>query len=308
MEIVQYTPDLQTSVTQLYNRLTADVPHCYPVNEDEFATAIRGVTTGKADKKEGGLDSEAAFVAIVKGAVQAFIHVGIGQVGDNREEDIGVIRFMGYNRGARRVGQAVLEKAEDYLKTHDVSKIFAFSQDCRYRFYHFEHAYLSDALDQVQALLGYNGYHRSEGEVFLDWENYTVTPVPSNSPVTLSIDWQPGRGQLPNCTVRAFQNDEKVGECWSVSGGEFSSHPDAQNWLHTTWLGIEDEFQGQGLGRYLLQYELQEMNKVGYRHAAISTAWDNHRAFLFYSNCGYQTVDWTYEFAKDLSKTPTEKW
>ena len=308
MEIVQYTPDLQTSVTQLYNRLTADVPHCYPVNEDEFATAIRGVTTGKADKKEGGLDSEAAFVAIVKGAVQAFIHVGIGQVGDNREEDIGVIRFMGYNRGARRVGQAVLEKAEDYLKTHDVSKIFAFSQDCGYRFYHFEHAYLSDALDQVQALLGYNGYHRSEGEVFLDWENYTVTPVPSNSPVTLSIDWQPGRGQLPNCTVRAFQNDEKVGECWSVSGGEFSSHPDAQNWLHTTWLGIEDEFQGQGLGRYLLQYELQEMNKVGYRHAAISTAWDNHRAFLFYSNCGYQTVDWTYEFAKDLSKTPTEKW
>jgi len=308
MEIVQYTPDLQASVTQFYNRLTADVPHCYPVNEEEFATAMRGVTTGKADKKEGGLDSETAFVAMVKGAVQAFIHVGIGQVGDNREEEIGVIRFMGYARGARRVGQAVLEKAEDYLKTYDVSKIFAFSQDCVYRFYHFEHAYLSDALDQVQALLGFNGYKRSEGEVFLDWENYTVTPVPSNLPVTLSVDWQPGRGQFPNCTVRAFQDDKEVGECWSVSGGEFSSHPDAQNWLHTTWLGIEDEFQGQGLGRYLLQYELQEMYKVGYRHAAISTAWDNHRAFLFYSNCGYRTVDWTYEFVKNLSETPTHKW
>lgn len=308
MEIVQYTPDLQTSVTQFYNRLTADVPHCYPVNEDEFATAIRGVTTGKANIKEGGLDSEAAFVAMVEGTVQAFIHVGIGQVGDNREVDIGVIRFMGYERGARSVGQAALEKAETYLKAFNVPKIFAFSQDCRYRFYHFEHAYLSDALDQVQGLLGYNGYHRSEGEVFLDWENYTVTPIPSSLPVTLSIDWQPGRGQLPNCTVRAFQNDEKVGECWSVSGGEFSSHPDAQNWLHTTWLGIEDEFQGQGLGRYLLQYELQEMHKVGYRHAAISTAWDNHRAFLFYSNCGYRTVDWTYEFVKNLSETPTQKW
>ena len=281
MEIVQYTPDLQTSVTQFYNRLTADVPHCYAVKEEELATAIRGVTTGKADKKEGGLDSETAFVAMVNGAVQAFIHVGIGQIGNNREEDIGVIRFMGYDRGARHAGQTVLEKAEAYLKTFNVSKIFAFSQDCRYRFYHFEHAYLSDALDQVQALLGYNGYHRSEGEVFLDWENYTVTPVPSSLPVTLSIDWKDGRGQLPNCTVRAFQDDKEVGECWSVSGGEFSSHPDAQNWLHTTWLGIEDEFQGQGLGRYLLQYELQEMNKVGYRHAAISTAWDNHRAFSF---------------------------
>ena len=308
MEIVQYTPDLQTSVTQFYNRLTADIPHCYAVKEEELATAIRGVTTGKADKKEGGLDSETAFVAMVNGAVQAFIHVGIGQVGDNREVDIGVIRFMGYNRGARHAGQTVLEKAEAYLKAFNVSKIFAFSQDCRYRFYHFDHAYLSDALDQVQALLGYNGYHRCEGEVFLDWENYAVTPVPSSLPVTLSVDWKQGRGQFPNCTVRAFQDDKEVGECWSVSGGEFSSHPDAQNWLHTTWLGIEDKFQGQGLGRYLLQYELQEMHKVGYRHAAISTAWDNHRAFLFYSNCGYRIVDWTYGFVKNLSETPTQKW
>ena len=308
MEIVQYTPDLQAPITQFYNHLTVNVPHCYAVKEAEFATAIRGVTTGKADKKEGGVDSETAFVAMVNGAPQAFIHVGLGQIGDNREVDIGVIRFMGYERGARQAGQAVLEKAETYLKTFNVSKIFAFSQDCRYRFYHFDHAYLSDALDQVQALLGYNGYRRSEGEVFLDWEDYSVTPIPSSLPVTLSTDWTDGRGQFPNCTVRAFQDDKEVGECWSVSGGEFSSHPDAQNWLHTTWLGIEDEFQGQGLGRYLLQYELQEMHKVGYRHAAISTAWDNHRAFLFYSNCGYRTVDWTYEFVKDLSETPTQKW
>ena len=304
MEIIQYAADVQTPVTQFYNRLTADVPHCYPVKEKEFATAIRGVTTRKADKKEGGLDSETAFIAMVNSAVQAFIHVGIGQGWDRDEKDVGVIRFFGYERGARRIGQAVLEKAEAYLKTHNISKIFAFSQDCRYRFYHFDHAYLSDALDQVQGILGFNGYHRSAGEVFLDWEDYSVTPVPSSLPVTLSIDWKEGRGQLPNCTVRAFQDDKEVGECWSVSGGEFSSHPDAQNWLHTTWLGIEDEFQGQGLGRYLLQYELQEMHKVGYRHAAISTAWDNHRAFLFYSNCGYRTVDWTYGYEKVLSEEP----
>ena len=308
MEIIQYTPDMQAPVTQFYNRLTANVSHCYPVKEEEFATAIRGVTTGKADKKEGGLDSETAFVAMVNGAVQAYIHVGIGQIGDNREENVGVIRFMGYERGARHVGQAVLEKAEAYLKTYNVSQIFAFSQDCRYRFYHFAHAYLSDALDQVQALLGFNGYRRCEGEVFLDWENYIVTPTPSSLSVELSVDWEQGRGEHPNCTVRAHRDGEEIGICESVCGGEFSSHSDAQDWLHTVWLGIEDEFQGQGLGRYLLQYALQEMHKVGYRHAAISTAWDNHRAFLFYSNCGYRTVDWTYGFVKDHSETPTDKW
>lgn len=310
MEIVQYTPDMQAPVTQFYNHLTADVPHCYPVNEEAFATAIRGVTTGKADVKEGGVDSETAFVAMVNGAMEAYIHVGIGQVRDHeeKEEDVGIIRFFGYERGARRVGQAALEEAEAYLKTYNISKIFAFSQDCRYRFYHFEHAYLSDALDQVQGLLGFNGYRRSEGEVFLDWEDYSVTPIPSNLPVTLSTEWKDGRGGRPNCTVHARQNGEQVGICENLCGGEFSSHPDAQDWLHTVWLGVEEEFQGQGLGRYLLQYALQEMKKIGYRHAAISTAWDNHRAFLFYSNCGYRTVDWTYEFVKDLSETPTHKW
>ena len=308
MEILQYTPDMQASLTQFYNHLTADVPHCYPVKEEELTSAISGVTTGKANVKDGGLDSEAAFVGMMKGGVQAFIHVGIGQIGDNREEDIGVIRFFGYERGTRRVGQAVLEKAEDYLKAFNVSKIFAFSQDCRYRFYHFEHAYLSDALDQVQGLLGRNGYRRCDGEVFLDWEDYSVTPVPSSLPVTLSIEWKDGRGQLPNCTALAHQNGEQVGICQSLGGGEFSSHTDAQDWLHTVWLGVEDNFQGQGLGRYLLQYALQEMKKTGYRHAAISTNWENYRAFLFYSNCGYETVDWTYEFVKDLSEAPTEKW
>ena len=276
------------------------MPHCYPVTEEEFEVAIRGVTTGKADKKEGGLDSETAFVAITEGSVRAFIHVGIGQIGDNREKNVGIIRFFGYERGARQIGQTVLERAETYLKRFNVSKIFAFPQDCRYRFYHFAHAYLSDALDQVQGILGFNGYRRCEGEVFLDWENYSVTPTPSNLSVILSTDWKDGRGQLPNCTVLAHQDGEQVGICESLCGGEFSSHPDAQDWLHTVWLGVEDDFQGQGLGRYLLQYALQEMHKIGYRHAAISTAWDNHRAFLFYSNCGYRTVDWTYGFVRNL--------
>lgn len=308
MEIVQYTPDLQTPMTQFYNRLTADVPHCYPVTEAEFAVAMHRVTADKADIKENGLDAETAFVAIADGIIQAFIHVGISHIGENREKDVGVIRFFAYERGARRVGQTVLEKAEAYLKTYNVSQIFAFPQDYRYRFYHFGHAYLSDALDQVQGLLGYNGYRRSAGEVFLGWKDYSVTPVPSTLPVKLSVEWKDGRGQHPNCTVHAHQNGEEVGICQSVCGGEFSSHSDAQDWLHTTWLGIEDDFQGQGLGRYLLQYALQEMKKIGYRHAAISTAWDNHRAFLFYSNCGYRTVDWTYEFVKDLSEAPTQKW
>ncbi len=302
MEILQYTSDMQAPVTQFYNRLIVNVPHCYPVAEEEFAIVLRGVTTGKADKDDfgRGLDSETAFVAIRGGVVLAFIHVGLTQM---RDEDVGIIRFLGYKRGARRAGQAVLEKAETYLKAFNVTRIFAAER--RYRFYHFEYAFLSDALDQVQGLLGVNGYHRSKGWVFLDWENYDITPIPAPIPVTLSVEWKDERGQRPDSVVKAYQGDEEIGLCTSVSGGEYSSHPDAQDWFHTVYLEIEGKFQGQGLGRYLLQYALQEMKKIGYRHAAISTGWDDYRALLFYSNCGYRVADWTYAYEKVLSEPPT---
>ena len=304
MEIFQYTPDLQTPLTEFYNRLTADVPHCYPVTEEEFAIALRGVTTGKADKNDDGLrlDSQTAFVAITDGAVQAFIHVGLSQI---RDEDIGVIKFFGYERGARPAGQAVLEKAEVYLKTFNVTQIFAFRSGHRYRFYHLEYASLSDALDHIQALLGFNGYHRSNGWIFLDWENYDIPPVSPPIPITFSVDWKQGRGERPDCGIKAYQDDELIGECFSVSGGETSNHADAQDWLHTVWIEIEGPFQGQGLGRSVLHYALQEMKKIGYRHATISTGWDDYRALLFYSNCGYRVADWTYTYKKVLSEVPT---
>ena len=305
MEIFRYTPDILSPLTQFYNRLTAGVPHCYPIKSEELALAMLGVK-GNADKiKNGMLSSEKAFVAMIDRTVRAFIHVGVGHRWENKEETIGIIRFMGYERGARQAGQAVLERAEAHLKAFNITRILAFPSRFEYRFYHLEYANLSNVLDQVQALLGFNGYRRHPRWVFFDWENYDVTPMPSPIPVTLSVICRQERGERPDCIITAYKDDEEVGECCSVSGGEYSSHADAQDWLYTTWLGVEDEFQGQGLGRYLLQYSLQEMKKLGYRHASISTGWDDYRALLFYSNCGYRVVDWTYEYEKVLSEPPT---
>ena len=91
-----------------------------------------------------------------------------------------------------------------------------------------------------------------------------------------------------------------MGVCECVSCGEFSHADGAQDWVFTEWLGVEAEFQGKGLGRYLLQRALQEMHGAGYRHAAISTHWRNYRAFLFYSNYGYRVVDWTYGLRREI--------
>lgn len=296
MEILAYTPEMQRHTTAFYNNLTANVPHCYPVSEEELGKVLVSTTYKTEDQKL--LQPQITFVAREQKTILGFIQVGIGPIENLNKNNLGVIRFFGYRPGERQAGQALLEKTESYLSTYNPDQIVVFPQDYRYRFYHFGHAYLSDGLGHVQALLGYNGYQRRFGEVFLAWENYAVTPTQLAIPVEIFLDWQSGRGERPNCTVQAFHDGVKMGVCRSVSGGEFSDHPNTQDWLHTMWLGIKDAFQGQGLGRYLLQYALHEMHKIGYRHALISTDWENYRAFLFYSNCGYQVSDWTYAYSK----------
>ncbi len=300
MEIFKYTPEFLEPLTQFYNDLTINVPHCYPIKKEELAHALISVT-GQSENTDDGLKSETAFVAMQNGVVQAFIHIGHHRYGKNKVLE-GVVRFFGYARGARLAGQTVLEKAEEYLKTFNVPQIIAFSS-YKYHFYHLRCANLSITLDHVYALLGHNGYSPRYCTVFLDWKNYSVTPTPPKMPVTLSVNWEEGRGQRPNCIVRAYQKGEKVGICNSVCGGDFSSHADAQDWVYTEWLGVEDRFQEKGLGKYLLFYSLQEMRKIGYRHASLNTECCEYLPILFYSNCGYRVVDWTYDFVKKISET-----
>ncbi len=305
MEIIQYTPDLLTPLTKFYNDFIVDVPHCYPVKEEELEFATSGVIGKSKYYNKDDFKSETAFVAGQNGKVKSFIHLGLSQDREHNIDKTAHILFFGYEVKARQVGQAILEKTEDYLRSKNITQVYAYSRHYRYPCYYFAYAQLSDRLGHVEALLGYNGYRRIHGQAIFDWENFNVAPTPLKIPITFSIEWQDGRGELPNCNITAYKDREKVGACRSLSGGMFSSHPDAQKWVYTDWLGVEEEFQGQGLGEYLLQYSLQEMHKVGYRHASLSAGWGDNTNFLLYSNCGgYKVVDWTYAYSKSLDKTP----
>ena len=304
MDIIEYTPDVLSSLTMFYNQLTADVPHCYPVKEEDLEFATSGVIGKSKYYDEDDFESETAFVAVQDGNVKAFIHLGLSKGIENNNDKTAHIFFFGYLVKERQLGQLILDKAEDYLQSKMITKVYAYSRHYRYPCYHFAYAQLSDRLGHVESLLGYNGYRRIHGQAFFDWENYNVTATPPNIPVDISVEWNGGRGKLPNCKVTAHKDGKEIGVCSSLSGGTFSSHPNAQDWVYTDWLGVEDDFQGQGLGKYLLHYSLQEMHKVGYRHASLSTDWGNNRAFLLYSNCGYHVVDWTYAYSKNLVKKP----
>lgn len=94
MEVIRYSPEFLSPVTQFYNLLTAEVPNCHPVKEDEFALAMQGVS-GHTDDNDNDLEEETAFVVMQNASVQAFVHVGFFKHGDDDEDRVGVIQFLG---------------------------------------------------------------------------------------------------------------------------------------------------------------------------------------------------------------------
>ncbi len=293
-------PDDLKGVLDLYNDLLVGrVPHCWPVAPSTFEETVRA---GELERDERRLVEQAVLVAGNGG--DGFVHVGRQTADEHQEQERGVIRFLAYRRGQRAVGDALLEAAESWMRERGLGHSTVMPQIWRYPFYGFSHAYLSDHLDHVQALVRFRGYARSGGEVFLDWPEMQPEPgvKPEGLDFDLSLEDRPGKGRLPGLRLRALQGDEIIGTCLLVSGADSSPSADeAHDFAFCDWLGVKEEHQGGGLGRFLLAQAMFLARERGYRHGAISTALSNDRAFLFYTNHGFRVVDWTYEFSRELS-------
>ena len=301
MDIVSYrdAPDLLDALVSAYNRNVAGLPHCYPVRPQRLRDALSGAIGDP--RLHRGLRDEEVLIAWDGGRLLGFVHLGIGSTGSRRPAQGGIIRFLVYQRGARAAGQALLDAAEAYLRGRKVSHVVAFHQRYRYSFYHLNSAYLSDRLGQVHALMGWNGYRRGAGEGYFDWPNMRPEqPVPSDAGAYLTLDQRAGAGQRPDLLVRAYRDGREIGHCRFRSSATYGEGGEAEDWAFCTGLGVNDAFQGRGLGRELLQRALIELRRLGYPNACISTAWDNHRAALFYTNVGFRVADWTYGLGKAL--------
>ena len=312
MDIIRYRGDMAGKLTMVYNEAVAGVPHCHPVDTRTFSHELLPATGGKSTRER--LHSEACLVATSRGSILGYAHlaaekpkkkeVEAGTVAGD-DPGRGAIRFLWYRPGRRKAGQELLEASHDYFRERGLERVMAFDQDYRYPFLGFKHSYLSDAMGHVQALFWSNGYQRVKGEVFLDWPEFEPrTPPEPGFEVETGLELVKGMGRLPGIKVRALKDGKQVGICECLSCAEFSKIDEMEDWAFTQWIGVEEDYQGRGLGRYLLRRALLELHSIGYRHAAISTDWKNYRAFTFYTNFGYRVVDWTHAYGLDSIPGP----
>ena len=305
VEILTYDPSMIEELAAAYNKATAGVPHCYPVAEGTFERGLSELSEDR--KKHCSLGWHEVRVARDGDVVVGFVHPAIGRLGEDKN-DVGMIRFLAYDRGRRATGQALLATAEACLRERGARSVQVCPQRAIYHFYYAEPAFLSDRLDHVQALLAFSGYAKAGGEVFLDWPDFEPRePEPGEVRADIEVERREKPGRRADIFVRARVDGKEIGVCRTGSLAEVSGAREADEWVFTHWLGVERDMQGKGLGRRLLRRSLVEAHRIGYRHAAISTSWDNHRAFLFYSNFGYRVADWTYGYSRDLDEPPPDR-
>ncbi len=309
-------------LTDFYNEQFADVPYCYPVTPDEFETGV--LWHEERDEPYEDLSDESFLVAEDDdGAIAGFVHVSVCRKGeeDHRiglhpieellKDRVGLIRFFHYRAGARPAGQALLVAAEAHLRGFGISQIRAFSY-FGYRFYRFCHAFQSDRMGHVGALLGMNDYRITRGIILLELPSFTVPdPVLPDPGVTTRFDVKPGRGKLPNMEFQLYRGDQCIGQGFAQSVGDFCRSPQAQETFYIPWFSIEgspvggrvsEGEQGKGFGRYMMEILLREMRQLGYRHATTQANTGSPRPILLYTNMGYEVVDTSYQYFKDLEQ------
>lgn len=177
---------------------------------------------------------------------------------DSGNDAYGVIRFFAYRRGQRHVGDALLVAAESWMQGRGLKQSKVMPQPWRYPFYGFPHSYMSDHLDHIQALLRYRGFNKSGGEVFLDWLDMQPVKVSDSSGFNyeLQVEDSPGAGRLPGLKVRAMKEDAQIGQCLLDSGAESSTADEAHGFAFCNILGVEESYQGSGLGLFLLAHAM----------------------------------------------------
>ena len=306
MQIEPLPLDRIGTLTEVYNTYAASVPLSDPVTEEQFGQAANF----RMDAGSPPRVSEQAFlVAKEDSRPLGYAHVAIGRFpgpelrGDQEEGETGAIRFLTYPPGERHMGQSLLDAAESWLKDRNVGRFLAFSNTTGYLFQRFAFGELSDRCPHILALLGANKYKVARGEIFLESRDYRVDPpAPLDKDTAIEIKRTEEFGSCrPGVAVIATRGADLVGECITHSHGKWGSSTESNETLVVGPLDVEEGYQGDGWGRYLLSTAMAEGSKLGYRHAVISTDWHNYRAQLFYTNYGYTALDTGYAFTKGIS-------
>jgi len=292
MEIEEVDINEAGHASGLYNQIAEPVPFSFPVDDDQFRMGI--VWDGGDHGLHRYLRDQRVLHCRAGSSIVGFTHIAVEHRDEARR---GVIRFIGFLPGDRRVGQMLLDEAERQLRSADVDVIMAFARDYGYPFHLKATGDLSYSLSHIVGLLGSNGYslpphHRYtlSQEIHFDWPSLNVTrPELPDERLVVQIARDESISDLPKLMFHLELEGQKVGESETWPVGRWTTAHGARE-MFAMSIDIGDQWQGRGWGRYLLTRGLWEMQQLGYDRAVLGTNPENYPAVSMYANMGF-TID-----------------
>ncbi|NKB71486.1 MAG: GNAT family N-acetyltransferase [Candidatus Latescibacteria bacterium] len=298
-------------LSDFYNRQIARIPLCFAVASDEFQRGFEyRVNPWPNEEGKDGLEGHSQRQLLV--AREGGEVVGFADMGRQLEEKgpaCGLIRCLLYEPGQRRAGQALLEEAEAYFRGLGLAQVKAFTQGT-YPFFQFGYGALSQTLGHVHALFGINGYQvarfANDG-LPQGWKMYrralekVSCPEAPAADIEIKIQHPASRGQRPNLAVELCRGGDLLAVGWSSAAESHCLTAAARPLFITDEIQvIQKDNYGRGWGRYLLLRTWWEMQQLGYTQACLGCSLGNYRAHLLYTNLGYEVVDGSSAWCKEL--------
>lgn len=273
---------------QLYHSTFADVPYVYPVSSDEFKHGLLEPSDSLCDhyvisERKGG-------------DIAAYADVATWLDGDDRW---GVIRALCYGIGDRATAQSVLQEAESHLFSARVARIYAFTHS--YDFYRFAFSALTEKAGHVCGLMGANDYDIIGGWRFMHLPDFEMSePAAPHRDLEIEVQEVGEQSEGPNVLVHLMQERKQIGEAKVKTTDSDHEASTIRDTFYIEFMGIEESHRGRGLGRYLLQTTLWEMNQRGYKTATLHT---NQATGLNYSTQTSVSGSWTRAINSGRRKT-----
>jgi ribosomal protein S18 acetylase RimI-like enzyme len=286
MAVRPFQPSDLPILLSLYTELASHAGHGFPPTEEEFCLAFA--------QPPAHLRRSIVLVAEESGKVRGFARCGISRQVDNRwtltRAGDGQLFGPFITGQEEAAGVGLLSSVSTYLKEGGATRILAFDpvEGVGAPFHNGGWAGLSERMPHIAGLLTRAGFRVRHRELCL---TRLAMPIPDISPpARFSLAFE--ARENGRCAVRAFDGGTYAGGCFSSRiYPTRSARREASDWGYIDGLGVQEPYQGRGLGRALLTEMIRKLDEAGCTSICLTTNADNHRAQNLYYSLGFAVVD-----------------
>lgn len=289
---------------EVYVRLTRDVPHCrFQPSLAHFSKSL--LRPAKGNTRIGVAEDDAG-TAIGFSALLPPAPTGPSADAAVKPPEAELTALFAEDEGALR---ALLESAIGAARDMGARRLAAFPQEhehCPIRSYMAGWCGLSDRLPAVARTLSTAGFSPFYRELHLSMspDRFSPPSVPVYvTPPPPDVELRPGRDKYQRPVLRALDGQTQIGVCAYARVGAWGSatdHPDAARCGFIWWLHTDPAHRRRGIARALLTHALATLANQGCTECWITTGADNWPAQPLYLSLGFEIVDSSACYARDL--------